>query len=284
MTLVPFTECCLQLGIDPKTLRLWLKSAHLSCCLHSADARLKCLTHDQLTQLAELHGRRLPAPADHAEALPPASPALQATSPATAVDSSTAFAFTEAAELRHQLTLLQGQVATLQGQVTELALALLRGSFSQFSISASAPPQLSSRSPAHSTPTQTSRSKTPASRVSSPALEQPPARSRAQPLIEVRADGTYVVISPTEGVLSLAPDSPEWFAWLASLTAFSFQGKLGRYSASRKFRDGQRIQSWMAHRSLHGRSCGLYLGQTLTLTLARLEEMAATVQARLTAL
>src|SRR5260370_16842734 len=60
MTLVPFTECCLQLGIDPKTLRLWLKTAQLSWCLHPTDARLKCLTHDQLQQVAALHDRRLP--------------------------------------------------------------------------------------------------------------------------------------------------------------------------------------------------------------------------------
>lgn len=67
------------------------------------------------------------------------------------------------------------------------------------------------------------------------------------------------------------------------MTSFSFEGQHGRFSATRKFRAGQRIQSWNAHRSLHGRSCTVYLGLTPTLTLARLEEMAATVQARLTA-
>lgn len=60
MALVPLSECCLLLGVDPKTLRLWLKTAHLSSCPHPADARLKCLTYDQLTQLAALHERRLP--------------------------------------------------------------------------------------------------------------------------------------------------------------------------------------------------------------------------------
>ena len=29
MTLVPFADCCLWLGVDPKTLRLWLKQANL---------------------------------------------------------------------------------------------------------------------------------------------------------------------------------------------------------------------------------------------------------------
>src|SRR5207244_8242205 len=60
MTLVPLTECCLSLGVDPKTLRLWLQAAQLSWCLHPADARKKCLTLPQLQQLTELHGRPLP--------------------------------------------------------------------------------------------------------------------------------------------------------------------------------------------------------------------------------
>jgi hypothetical protein len=60
MTLVPLTQCCLALGVDPKTLRLWLQAAQFSSCLHPADARLKCLTLPQLQQLAELHGRPLP--------------------------------------------------------------------------------------------------------------------------------------------------------------------------------------------------------------------------------
>jgi hypothetical protein len=90
-----------------------------------------------------------------------------------------------------------------------------------------------------------------------------------------------VLIAPTEGVLSFAPDSPEWFAWLSSLISFTFEGQHGRFSATRKFRKGQRIQSWNIHRSLHGRSCNVYLGLTPTLTIARLEEIATTVQARL---
>ena len=288
MTLVPFTQCCLQLGVDPKTLRFWLKTAHLSCCLHPADARLKCLTHDQLQQVARLHDRCLPAASG---SLCSVSPAQSANAPTTTADSSLSLASTQVSELRHQLTLLQAQVTTLQGQVTELALALLRGSFSQFCASASPPPPLASHAPAPSTPTQTPRALSlaspphpPAPRACEPAPEQPRARSRAQPLIEVRADGTYIAISPTEGVLPLVPDSLEWFAWLASLTAFTFQGKLGRYSATRKFRDGERLQSWNVHRSLHGRSCTLYLGLTPTLTLAHLEDIAAAVHARLTAL
>jgi len=60
MTLLPLTDCCLLLGVDPKTLRLWLKAAHLCWTVHPSDARLKCLTQPQLAQLAQLHGRSLP--------------------------------------------------------------------------------------------------------------------------------------------------------------------------------------------------------------------------------
>jgi hypothetical protein len=92
-----------------------------------------------------------------------------------------------------------------------------------------------------------------------------------------------VTIAPDEGVLSGVPDSPAWFAWLSCLTAFSFESQQGRFSATRKFRQGERVQSWNVHCSMHGRSCTLYLGLTPTLTLARLQEIAA-VSRRLTAL
>lgn len=94
--------------------------AHLSCCQHPTDARSKCLTYDQLTQLAALHGRHVPTLAEPEMPPDPIPPSLPTTSPPAALSSS------EAADLRHQLALLQAQVGTLQAQVTELALALLR--------------------------------------------------------------------------------------------------------------------------------------------------------------
>lgn len=278
MTLVPLTECCLWLGVDPKTLRLWLKAAQFSCCLHPGDARLKCLTLPQLQQVAELHGYRLPS------ALPACAPAIEE-------GSSPASPNPDEAELRHQLSLLQQQVATLQAQVTELALVLVRGSFAHcYQPATSLPAPLAAPgapcAPAPTTAADSApaRVKALAPRAVPPEPERTRARSRALPLIQVRADGSVVAIAPTEGVLSVVPDSPAWFAWLSSLTAFTFEDHQGRFSATRKFRQGQRIQSWNVHRSLHGRSCTLYLGLTPTLTLARLQEMAAAVHARLTAL
>ena len=41
------------------------------------------------------------------------------------------------------------------------------------------------------------------------------------------------------GVLSLVPDSPQWFDWLASLTSFRFLGPAGRFSACRASEKGQ---------------------------------------------
>ena len=272
MILVPLNECCLRLGIDPKTLRLWLKAAQISCCLHPTDARLKCLTLAQLQQLAELHGRPLPESlpytAQEAEAQPASVPATESLRPKLDTD-----------DLHQQLSLLRQQVTSLQAQVTELALALLRQSL------AHQPPISVVPAPA---PTQarasgSARVKPSTLRAVEPLPKPTRTRSRALPLIQVRTDGSVVVISPTEGVLPLVPDSPEWFAWLGSLTAFSFENQHGHFSATRKFRHGQRIQSWNVHRSLHGRSCTLYLGLTPTLTLARLQEMVLAIHARLTA-
>src|SRR2546428_10367047 len=125
MTLVPLTECCRWLGVDPKTLRLWLKAAPLSCCLHPGDARLKCLTLPQLQQVAELHGRPLPTALPSLAPQPVARPAC---APASEQGSAPVSPQPDEAEVRHQLSLLQQQVSTLQAQVTELALVLVRAS------------------------------------------------------------------------------------------------------------------------------------------------------------
>jgi hypothetical protein len=286
MTLVPLTTCCLSLGIDPKTLRLWLQAAHLSCCPHPSDARLKCLTLAQLQQLAQLHGR--PLLVSEATLTPPsvAEPAhLPTCSPETAAVS----AGPDETAIGLQLASLQQQVTTLQAQITELALALLslRSSlaFASPSAPSAAPPAKEDQSISSASPAAVSAPSsviTPTTRSTAAATSRTRKRSRALPLIQVRPDGSLVVIAPKEGVLPLLPDSEEWFAWLASIEAFSFESPTGRFTATRKFRSGQRIQAWTVHCSLHGRSCGLYLGLTPTLTLVRLQEMVAAVRARLT--
>ncbi len=127
MTLLPFTDCCLLLGVDPKTLRLWLTSAHLSCTVHPSDARLKCLTPSQLHHLAKLHDRFLPDPlpgeaSERGSSPAFASPLAQAASPQESPAASSVAAPPPDADLRHQFTLLQAHVASLQEHVTQLAL------------------------------------------------------------------------------------------------------------------------------------------------------------------
>ena len=277
MTLVPLTTCCLSLGVDPKTLRLWLKAAQLSCCPHPGDARLKCLTLHDLQQVAQLHARPLPSLLPGTASPPAGAPVGLA---ASEESSAAAPPRPDEALMPHQLSLLHQQVATLQAQVTELALALLavRSSLCQPPSTAPLTSLAVSEAPCPPAPLTG-----PAPPPDAPTSERTRARSRALPLIQVRSDGSLLVIAPTQGVLPLLPDSAEWFAWLASIESFSFESSSGRFSATRKFRHGQRIQAWNVYCSLHGRSCTLYLGQTPTLTLARLHDMAGAVRARLTA-
>jgi hypothetical protein len=59
MTAVPFTQCCSMLAVEASTLRQWLKRSNLSLASHPTDARIKCTTHEQVQQLATLHGRSI---------------------------------------------------------------------------------------------------------------------------------------------------------------------------------------------------------------------------------
>jgi hypothetical protein len=110
------------------------------------------------------------------------------------------------------------------------------------------------------------------------------ARSRVTALIEYGAQGQYVAVCPRLGVLSLVPDSPQWFDWLASLTSFRFLGPAGRFSACRASEKGQYTRCWAARRWFHGHDFWHYLGVTDRLTLACLEQAAAALQARVDAL
>jgi len=109
-------------------------------------------------------------------------------------------------------------------------------------------------------------------------------RAHLIPLIEYGAGGTYVIICPHEGELALLPDSPEWFAWLASLSSFRFVGQLGRFTASRASKHQVPTRSWRAVRSLHNHNYKHHLGVTDHLTMARLEQAAVALQAHMTSL
>jgi len=99
-------------------------------------------------------------------------------------------------------------------------------------------------------------------------------------LVEYVREGTYVVICPKAGLLSLQPDTPQWFAWLATLSSFRFVGKQGRLTAHREV---ERVPggAWRAHRKMRNHTYNLRLAKTQDLTIAVLEQAAATLQAHL---
>ena len=287
MTLMPQMDCCTRLGIGPKTLRHWLRHANMQFSIHPTDARLKCLTWEQVQQLATLHARSLqmspdssPAPGDEVPPLasPPEHTAAAQENEAQLV--SVTSSALEEAELRKVVCGLEAKVLTLQEHLTQLSLELLRERSERYERRLSALeallPQSSgmSASPQELAPIVDRRQESPfpQKRPLLPAELQ--ARSRVIPRVEYGAQGLYVLVCPREGTLSFTTDSLEWFDWLASLTSFRFIGSQGRFTA---YREGQ-TRSWKAYRTFHGRSHKRSLGTTDRLTIARLEQVAAVLQ------
>src|SRR6266516_2988053 len=116
MTLMAQMDCCTVLGIGPKTLRNWLRHAKMQFSTHPTDARLKCLTWEQVQQLATLHARSL-------QMSPDSSPVPGDEVPQLASVTSSAL---EEAELRKVVCGLEAKVLTLQEHLTQLSLELLR--------------------------------------------------------------------------------------------------------------------------------------------------------------
>jgi hypothetical protein len=122
MTHLPQLDCCTLLGIDPKTLRQWVRQAHLQFVAHPTDARLKCLTAQQVQQLAAQHGRPLPWSAPTHPGLPDAFPPPgSSVTPLPSTDSGSV-GVTETAALAQQLARLERSVTTIQEQVNALVL------------------------------------------------------------------------------------------------------------------------------------------------------------------
>jgi transposase-like protein len=208
MTILALADCCRQLAIDPKTLRRWLAQAQLTLQPHPGDARLKGMTADQLRLLATAHHRSLPAlPED-----------LPASAPIEAAPQSSPLP-PELLDLLEQLRALPVQIVALQQQ-----LAALKERLEQPPVTASQAHQGALR-----------KGQPPPAKAAIPS--RPPAAPRAKPpahvlpRVEYGRAGHYVVICPKHGLLPLAPDTPEWFAWLATQSSFRFVGKLGRLTA-----------------------------------------------------
>ncbi len=292
MTLVPFTDCCAMLGIDAKTLRNWLRQANLEWAAHPKDARLKCLTREQVEQLATLHTRPLPSPLS-----PPLARAFAAPgkpeSEAQFLEATILLptSVSPEADLRKQLACLEKSVTSMQEQLAQLALELLQERSLRYEHRLSAleaqvqqqrdvPASAYEREALGEAPLPESLSTT--GRRLHPAELR--ARSRVIPLIEYGAADTYVVICPHEGALQLVPDSPEWFEWFATISSFRFVGQQGRFTAYRDSKHGRPSRSWRAHRWLHQHNYKHSLGVTDQLTITRLEQVAAILQAHVDAL
>jgi hypothetical protein len=297
MATFPVATGARLLGIHPKTLHHWLKAAEFPLAAHPTDARLKCVAEEHLLELARQHGRPLPTlspilvpksevasafAAEQVKPLPahegePAHQAALLSAPSASL-----------VDMLQQLAQLQTQVATLQHHLVRLTLELLqeRTGDSQQRLRPLEALVSQTLGPLHA-PQQTALAGLPAS---SPPPErrllpaEVRARSRVTALIEYGARGQYVAVCPKLGVLSLTPDSPEWFDWLASLTSFRFIGPSGRFSACRASEKGQHTRCWAARRWVHGHDFWHYLGVTDRLTLALLEQAAAALQTRVDAL
>jgi len=270
MTYLSQLDCCSVLGIDPKTLRQWMRQAHVQFAPHPTDARLKCLAQAQVQQLAAQHARPLPWPITSPPRPPDAEPPSEP-SPT----------LTEVAATTQQLAHLQRSLITAQEQVTALVLEVARDR-QRLGVLEALVRHLLGSTPLPAVVAQTSEvnvAEFPArpERRLLPAEVQ--ARSRVTALIEYGAQSSYVLVCPSQGLLPFAPDSPEWFDWLATLTSFRFVGQQGRFHAQRDTKRGQRTRSWRAYRTIHQHAYRHYLGTTDRLTLAALEQAAARLQA-----
>lgn len=281
MATVPVATGARLLGIHPKTLRHWLTTAHLPLVPHPTDARIRCVAEAALLEVASLHSRPLPELS--------AGTTLETDKVAGGAAASTPGApAASLVEVLHQLAQVQAHVATLQHQLARLTLDLLQERTGN-------PEQRLQILEVLVSPPVASVQPLPQAIMGNPSPPFPPpaprllpaevrARSRVSALIEYGAQGQYVAVCPRQGVLSLVPDSPQWFDWLAGLSSFRFIGPAGRFSACRASEKGQYTRCWAARRWFHGHDFWHYLGVTDRLTLASLEQAAVALQARVDAL
>ena len=265
MISLAFMECCQRLSVTPKTLRQWLAQAEMSLHPHPTDARITCLTSEQLQLLAALHGRVLQ---------PSGNPLVGGgVGPGEATD----------ADLRTRLAQLEAQVTALQTQLTDLTFQLLREREQRTEQRLQVlEAQLCVVGDEALAPLAGSAPRVPEQPEMPPFVCHPTEkRTPLIPLIEYGARGRYVLISPEEGELLITPDSPEWFAWLASLSSFRFVGQSGRFSARRGYKRGPN-RCWYAQRGIHQKNYSKYIGVSEHLTAARLEQVAAHFQSYLT--
>ena len=274
MTMLAFVDCCEMLSLDPKTLRHWLRQADIALQPHPSDARLKCLTLAQVQSLAARHGRALKSHPSLLSRTGTSTPVGEALKPLPSPASSSE------ADLSQKLAVLEAQVSLLSQQLAQLTSVLLLGQQTSVGHPAAA---LAALTPATglqlpgSAPLPQQEGMAQAEAGPRPHAAES-RRRRLIPLVEYGAGGTYILICPQQGELHLRPDSPEWFAWLASVLSFRFVGQGGRFTACRVYDHKGPSRSWQAHRVIHQRHYKPYLGVTECLTIDCLEQAAALVQ------
>lgn len=259
MTLISLADACRLLASDPKTVHRWLAAAHVPLQPHPSDARSKVLPVEQLRQVALAHRRMLP---ELSEALPASVAALQPPEPPPLSP--------DLLDGLKTLAALSAQVVVLQQRLAELTAVL-----SCVAVAASSSPEEPTAVPGASTSAPSRR------RAASSSPKQRRETATVLPLVEYGTTGGYVVISPKRGLLTLEPDTPQWFAWLATQSSFRFVGREGRLTAHR---ESQRLPRavWRAHRQIRNHTYNHRLGPTEFLTISALEQAAAALQAHLT--
>jgi len=256
MTFVSLAEASRRLGIDAKTLRRWLAEAQLPLQGHLRDGRKKGVSQEHLQALARLHHRSLaPLPLESPAPLPGEMPPLPVALLA----------------LPERLDALQTQIVALQQQMADLTRLLEQHG----------PGPCIPLAPTQQTRTAKRPSKqTPPAPRSRPTARPPSTSAHVLPRVEYGPEGRYVLICPKQGLLLLEPDTPEWFAWLATQSSFRFVGKLGRFTAHHEWRVPR--GAWRAHRQIRNHSYTLRLAPAQELTIAVLEQAAEALQAHLT--
>jgi hypothetical protein len=293
MTIVSLTDCCRLLAIDAKTLRRWLSLAHISVQAHPLDARLKCVTWEQVQQVAATHRRILPESSEqHFQAEPsPLSTPPDGRS-ASVLASMVSDVSAHIMDLTQQLGSPQAHVATLQHQLSLLTEQLQKEQewrTSHVSTFKDRSPESSQDESLESSQDESLESSQDKSLESSQDKESAPASTHSAsidrrkhphvlPLVEYGTQGKYVVISPERGRLSFEPDSPEWFAWLSTLPSFRFVGQHGRFTAFRGYQCSPSTP-WWAHRQIRNHSHKHRLGTTASVTIECLELAATSLQA-----
>jgi hypothetical protein len=225
-------------------LHHWLLQANVPFIAHPMDARIKCVTEEQIQQVAALHSRPLHAPATIGP-VKPKEQALPTPEPETGQQQTTQALptfFSPETELIQRLLGLETRVVTLQEQVAQLALTRLeereRSVEHRITTLESLMQPVMEQVP--HLPVLAGRKE-----LACPILQPRPlhpadhlARSRRPPLIEYSAPGLYVIVAK-EGEVHVEPDSRAWFDWLATLSSFRFVGPAGRFTAHRGYKQGR---------------------------------------------